>query len=85
MCFQKKTIINKTGLGEEQYDALSTNQGNMGAQIEEGFVATGGKLDTLSGDVAGINTNTNTGFTNLTGILGQYGDTLTQGQTDAAA
>jgi len=85
MCFQRKTIINQTGLGDEQYDALSTNQGNMGNQIEEGFVATGGKLDTLSGDVAGINTNTNTGFTNLTGILGQYGDTLTQGQTNAAA
>ena len=96
MCFQRKTVINQTGLGDEQYDALSTNQGNMGTQIEEGFVATGGKLDTLSGDVAGIgtkvtnaanniNTNTNTGFTNLTNLLGEYGNTLTQGQTDAAA
>lgn len=96
MCFQRKTVINQTGLGDEQYDALSTNQSNMGTQIEEGFVATGGKLDTLSGDVAGIgtkvtnaanniNTNTNTGFTNLTNLLGEYGNTLTQGQTDAAA
>ena len=96
MCFQRKTVINQTGLGDEQYDALSTNQGNMGTQIEEGFVATGGKLDTLSGDVAGIgskvdnaafniNNNTNTGFTNLSTLLGEYGDTLTQGQTDAAA
>ena len=96
MCFQRKTVINQTGLGDEQYDARSTNQGNMGTQIEEGFVATGGKLDTLSGDVAGIgtkvtnaanniNTNTNTGFTNLTNLLGEYGNTLTQGQTDAAA
>jgi hypothetical protein len=96
MCFQRKTVINQTGLGDEQYDALSTNQGNMGTQIEEGFVATGGKLDSISGDVAGIgtkvnnaanavNTNTNTGFTNLTNLLDSYGDTLSQGQTDAAA
>ena len=96
MCFQRKTVINQTGLGDEQYDALSTNQGNMGTQIEEGFVATGGKLDTLSGDVAGIgskvdnaafniNNNTNTGFTNLTNLLDSYGNTLSQGQTDAAA
>jgi len=96
MCFQKKTYITQTGLGDDQYKALSGNQGNMGTQIEEGFVATGGKLDSISGDVAGIgtkvdnaafniNNNTNTGFTNLSNLLGEYGDTLTQGQTDAAA
>lgn len=96
MCFQKKTTITQTGLGDDQYKALSGNQDNMASQIEEGFVGTGGKLDTLSGDVAGIgtkvdnaatniNTNTNTGFTNLTNLLDEYGNTLTQGQTDAAA
>jgi hypothetical protein len=96
MCFQRKTYITQTGLGDDQYKALSGNQDNLGTQVEEGFVSTGGKLDSISGDVAGIgtkvdnaafniNNNTNTGFTNLTNLLGEYGDTLTQGQTDAAA
>ena len=95
MCFQKKTIINKTGLGEEQYDALSTNQGNMGTQIEEGFVATGGKLDTISSNVdqfgrniydaaSLVNTNTNTGFTNLTDLLGTYNQGMNDQFSNAA-
>ena len=95
MCFQSKTIINKTGLGDDQYDALSTNQGNMGTQIEEGFVATGGKLDTISSNVdqfgrniydaaTDVNTNTNTGFTNLTDLLGTYNKGMNDQFSNAA-
>jgi len=92
MCFNRTTQVTQTGLGDEQYEQLQTNQTGLGTQLEEGFSGAGGKLDTISGEVSGlggkidgVNTNTNTGFTNLTGLLQGYGDTLSQGQTDAAS
>ena len=96
MCLQRNTTVYKTGLGDDQYTTLQNNQTGIGSQLEEGFVGAGSKLDGISGEVTGIggkitagtdavNANTNTGFTNLTGLLSGYGDTLTQGQTNAAS
>lgn len=96
MCFNSSTTIKKTGLGDDQYESLFGQNEGIGKQVEEGFVGAGEKLDGISGEVSGIggkitdakdaiNTNTNTGFTDLTGIVKGYGDTLTQGQTDAVA
>lgn len=96
MCFQKTTTVTQTGLGDDQYKALSGNQTNMASQVEEGFTGAGTKLDNISGEVSGIGgkidtaaegikTNANTGFTDLTTLLSGYGDTLTQGQTTAAS
>lgn len=95
MCFQRKTIINQTGLGDEQYDALSTNQGNMGTQIEEGFVATGGKLDTVNDSISGLSTDisttgnainaaTNAGFTSLNDYLANQFRTSKNNQSQLA-
>ena len=96
MCFTSSTTVNKTGLGDDQYESLFGQNEGIGTQLEEGFVGAGEKLDGISGEVSGIggkitdakdaiNTNTNTGFTDLTGIVKGYGDTLSQGQTDAVA
>jgi len=96
MCFNSSTTVNKTGLGDDQYESLFGQNEGIGTQLEEGFVGAGEKLDGISGEVSGIggkitdakdaiNTNTNTGFTDLTGIVKGYGDTLSQGQTDAVA
>lgn len=96
MSFNKTTEVTQTGLGDDQYKKLQENQQGLGTQIEEGFSGAGDKLDGISGDITGlgtnidnlgntVNENTNTGFTNLSNLLSSYGDTLTQGQTDAAA
>jgi len=96
MCFNKKTTVTKTGLGDDQYKSLYDKAENTGVAIEEGFTGVGGKLDGISGEVtglggaitdaaAGVNENTNTGFTNLTGALKGYGDSLSEGQSNAAA
>jgi hypothetical protein len=96
MCFNSSTTVNKTGLGDDQYESLFGQNEGIGTQLEEGFVGAGERLDGISGEVSGIggkitdakdaiNTNTNTGFTDLTGIVKGYGDTLSQGQTDAVA
>ena len=96
MCFNTTTKVTKTGLGDDQYESLFGQNEGIGTQLEEGFVGAGEKLDGISGEVSGIggkitdakdaiNTNTNTGFTDLTGIVKGYGDTLSQGQTDAVA
>lgn len=96
MCFNKTTKVTQTGLGDDQYASLFGQNEGIGKQVEEGFVGAGEKLDGISGEVSGIggkitdakdaiNTNTNTGFTDLTGIVKGYGDTLTQGQSDAVA
>lgn len=96
MSFNKTTEVTQTGLGDDQFATLQTNQGNLGTQIEEGFSGAGTKLDNVSAGITGlgtnidnlgttVNENTNTGFSNLSDLLSSYGDTLTQGQTDAAA
>lgn len=95
MCFQKKTTINQTGLGDKQYKTLQTNQKNLGTQAEEGFTGLDKRFDTVDKSITGIgkditglgktvNENTNTGFTNLSELLSGYGDTLSAGQTAAA-
>jgi hypothetical protein len=96
MCGNRTTNVTNTGLGDEQFKQLQTNQTGLGNQIQEGFTAAGTKLDSVDRNVSGlgtkidnagavINENTNTGFTNLSGLLEAYGDTLTQGQSDAAS
>jgi len=88
MSFNKTTTVTNTGLGDDQYEQLQTNQEGLGTQSQEGFTAVGEGLTGLGtkieGATTGINANTNTGFNDLTGVVKGYGDTLTQGQTDAA-
>ena len=76
MCFQRKTIINQTGLGDEQYQDLQVGQQDIGGQIEEGFVGAGTRLDSVDAGITGLGTkidttgNTvNTGFSNLNTYL----------------
>ena len=96
MSGNKTTNITNTGLGDEQYEQLQTNQTGIGDQVQEGFAGASGRFDTVDAGITGIgtkidsattgiNANTDTGFTNLTSLLSTYGDSLTQGQTDATA
>lgn len=96
MSGNKTTNITQTGLGDDQYQKLQENQQGLGTQIEEGFSGAETKLDGISTGITGlgtnitnlgntVNANTNTGFSTLSDLLSSYGDTLTQGQTDAAA
>lgn len=88
MSFNSTTSVTNTGLGDDQYEQLQTNQTGLGEQAQEGFTAVGegitGLGTKIDDSITGINANTNTGFTNLTGVVQGYGDALTQGQTDAA-
>lgn len=100
MSFNKTTTVTQTGLGDDQFKKLQENQGGLGTQIEEGFSGASTKLDNVNTNVTGlgtslgtkidnagtsINENTNTGFGNLSTLLSGYGDSLTEGQTNAAA
>ena len=76
MCFQRKTIINQTGLGDEQYQDLQVGQQDIGGQIEEGFVGAGTRLDSVDAGITGLGSkidttgNTiNTGFSDLNTYL----------------
>jgi len=94
--FDKTYVTNVTGLGDKQMTELTKNQGNVEKNIKSGFKQTGKDFDTvfdkfkksrgyIEDAEKGINKNTNKGFTNLSESLSGYGDTLTKGQTDAAA
>jgi hypothetical protein len=94
--FDKTYVTNVTGLGDDQMEELTKNQGNVEKNVKSGFKQTGKDFDTvfdkfkkskgyIEDAEKGINKNTNTGFTNLSESLSGYGDTLTKGQTDAAA
>lgn len=97
MSFNKTTTVtNKTGLGDDQMVELTKNQGAVQKDVKSGFKQTGKDFDTvfdkfkknkgyIKDAETGINKNTNKGFTNLSDSLSSYGDTLTQGQTDATA
>ena len=50
MSFNKSTTVTNTGLGDDQYKQLQTNQSGLGTQIEEGFSGAGTKLDNISLD-----------------------------------
>ena len=88
MSFNKTTTVTKTGLGDDQFAALNANQTGLGDQAQEGFGAVGEGLTTLGTKVDGVttnvNANTNTGFTNLTGLLAGYNTELNSNRTDAA-
>ena len=83
MSGNKTTNITQTGLGDDQYEQLQTNQQGLGTQIEEGFTGSSTRFDTvdsgitgigtkIDGATTGINDNTNTGFTNLTGVYTSF-------------
>ena len=80
MSFNKKTTVTQnTGLGDDQYAQLQTNQGNIDENLQSGFGAVGTRLNTvdsgisgLATDIGNVNTNTNTGFTNIQDLLGEY-------------
>ena len=86
MCFQKKTtIVNKTGLGDDQYKQLQTNQGTLGDNLATGFTGTGTRFNTVDRGISGlktdiggistdVNTNTNTRFDTLGNTLSGYAD-----------
>ena len=79
MCFQRKTTVTNTGLGDAQYQKLQTNQVGLGSQVEEGFTGAGTKLDTINSSVSGlggkvdnVNTGVTTGFTNMQDLINKY-------------
>jgi len=79
MCFQKKTTVSNTGLGDAQYKKLQENQGGLGSQVEEGFTGAATKLDTINSSVSGlggkfdnVNTGVTTGFTNMQDLINKY-------------
>jgi hypothetical protein len=79
MCFQRKTTVTNTGLGDAQYQKLQTNQVGLGSQVEEGFTGAGKKLDTINSSVSGlggkvdnVNTGVTTGFTNMQDLINKY-------------
>jgi hypothetical protein len=78
MSFNKTTTVTNTGLGDDQYAQLQTNQEGLGTQAQEGFTAVGEGLTGLGtkieGATTGINANTNTGFNDLTAVLKGYND-----------
>ena len=84
MSFNKKTtVVQNTGLGDDQYKQIQTNQGTLDTNMTTGFDVAGTKLDSISGDVSGlgskidtgvegINTGVNAGFTNISSLLDTY-------------
>lgn len=79
------TSTTNTGLGDDQFSALQTNQGNMGTQLEEGFGGVGTRFNQVDTGITGIqtdlgnvatdvNVNTNTGFSDLGTTLSGYND-----------
>ena len=85
MCFQKKTTIIKSGLGDAQYAQLQGNQGTLGENLETGFTGTGTRFNTVDSGISGlktdiggittdVNTNTNTRFDTLGNTLSGYAD-----------
>ena len=85
MSFNRTTSSTNTGLGDDQYAQLQSNQGTIGTQVQEGFGGVGTRLDAvdtgitgLQSDIGGVatnvNANTNTGFTNLGETLSGYND-----------
>jgi hypothetical protein len=76
MSFNKKTTIQQTGLGDDQYTGLQTGQKQIGEQLEEGFTGARDRFDTVDSNLSGLSTgisNTgtaiNTGFTSLNDYL----------------
>ena len=85
MCFQKKTTIIKSGLGDAQYAQLQGNQGTLGENVAAGFTGAGTRFNTvdsgigdiktgISGITNDVNTNTNTRFDTLGNTLSGYAD-----------
>ena len=83
MCFQKKTTIIKSGLGDAQYAQLQGNQGTLGENLETGFTGTGTRFNTVDSGIAGlktdiggittnVNTGLNSGFSNIQTLLDNY-------------
>lgn len=56
MCFNSTTEVSNTGLGDDQYNQLQSNQDRIGNQIETGFNATGNKLNTIGSNISGLGT-----------------------------
>lgn len=84
MSFNKKTTIQQTGLGDEQYKGLQQGQKGLGEQLQEGFTGAEDRFDTVDRSLSGlstglrtdlsnagaaINTATNAGFTSLNDYL----------------
>lgn len=76
MSFNRSSSSTNTGLGDDQYAQLQTNQGLLGAQAEQGFLGASTKLDNISSGVTNLGTNINTGmdagFTNIQSLLDTY-------------
>lgn len=90
--------VTNTGLGDEQFNTLTTNQANIGTQVsdlgtsaQEGFDTVNTNLGNLGGDLSVIGSNLTGGFTNLQDLMSQYNtatntrfDTLDTGQANTA-
>lgn len=95
MSFNKKTTIQQTGLGDEQYQGLQKGQKGLGTQIEEGFTGAEDRFDTVDSNLSGlstdisnagtaINTATNAGFTSLNDYLADQFETSQNNQSQLA-
>jgi hypothetical protein len=71
MSFNKTTSVTQTGLGDDQYQQLQTNQEGLGTQIEEGFTGADARFDTVGTGISGLGTQ-----------LDAAGDTITSGFTN---
>mgnify|MGYP003636571194 FL=1 len=89
MSFQKKTtVVQNTGLGDDQYNQIQKNQGGIDDNLKTGFTGVGTRFNTvdtgiadlktgIGGITSDVNVNTDTGFTNLTDTLSGYNDDMT--------
>lgn len=82
------TNVTNTGLGDEQFQTLTGNQANIGTSIDTARTEATGRFDTVDGtlsnirgDISGVGTNLNSGFSSLRDMVGQGMEANQQGFT----
>jgi len=79
-----KTYNTYTGLGDTQFDTLKGNQSEIAGIADAGFATVGTGITNLGTKIDGVNTNTNSGFVDLTALLKGYNDEANLNRTTAA-
>ena len=74
----------QTGLGDTQFDTLKGNQSDIAGIADAGFATVGTGITNLGTKIDGVNTNTNSGFVDLTALLKGYNDEANLNRTTAA-
>lgn len=76
---KKTTVINQTGLGDEQMDTLTTNQANIGTSLDQGFAGVDSTLGygttggTVAGDLDTLQTTADATAGDVSGIRNELG------------